>query len=373
MNLKNIKLSSLKRKGKEAGLLLFLLLTSNINMSAAQKVDRIDPTNWFVGMKNPQVQLMVYGKDIRSAEVTTDYPGVRIDSLVRLDSPNYLLVYMNVKDAQPGTMNLQFRAAKGKTNVKYELKARDMSGDDRKGFTNADVLYMLMPDRFASSGKNINVKGLKAYTVNRKQPSLRHGGDLEGIRQHLDYFNELGVTALWLTPVLENDSPDHGTQSSYHGYATTDYYRVDPRFGSNADYRQLIDDAHKKGLKVVMDMIFNHCGFDHPWVKDMPTKDWFNTPEWLAPENQKNAVKTKTMDGDQMTNDKYLQTSYKLTPVLDPYASKVDLHETVDGWFVPTMPDLNQRNQHLMTYLIQNSEWWIETVGIDGIRMDTYP
>ena len=373
MNLKNIKLSSLKRKGKEAGLLLSLLLTSNINMSAAQKIDRIDPTNWFVGMKNPQVQLMVYGKDIRSAEVTTDYPGVRIDSLVRLDSPNYLLVYMNVKDAQPGTMNLQFRAAKGKTNVKYELKARDMSGDDRKGFTNADVLYMLMPDRFASSGKNINVKGLKAYTVNRKQPSLRHGGDLEGIRQHLDYFNELGVTALWLTPVLENDSPDHGTQSSYHGYATTDYYRVDPRFGSNADYRQLIDDAHKKGLKVVMDMIFNHCGFDHPWVKDMPTKDWFNTPEWLAPENQKNAVKTKTMDGDQMTNDKYLQTSYKLTPVLDPYASKVDLHETVDGWFVPTMPDLNQRNQHLMTYLIQNSEWWIETVGIDGIRMDTYP
>lgn len=202
---------------------------------------------------------------------------------------------------------------------------------------------------------------------------MRHGGDLEGIRQHLDYFVDLGVTALWLTPVLENNSPDHGKQSTYHGYATTDYYRVDPRFGSNADYRKLVDEAHKKGLKVVMDMIFNHCGFEHPWVKDMPSKDWLNTPEWLYPENQKNAVKTKTMDGDQMTNDKYLQTSYKLTPVLDPYASKVDMHETVDGWFVPTMPDLNQRNQHLMTYLIQNSEWWIETVGIDGIRMDTYP
>lgn len=342
-------------------------------MNAAQKIDRIEPTNWYVGMKNPSVQLMVYGKDIRSAEVSTNYPGVKIDSLVRLDSPNYLLVYMNIKDAQPGTMKLCFKTGKNKTNINYELKARDMKGEDRQGFTNADVLYMLMPDRFASSGKNLEVKGLNAYKVDRSQPSLRHGGDLEGLRQHLDYFTELGVTALWFTPVLENNSPDHGKTSTYHGYATTDYYRVDPRFGSNADYRRLVDDAHKKGLKVVMDMIFNHCGFEHPWVKDMPTKDWFNTPEWLYPENQKYTVKTQTMDGEQTTNTKYLQTSYKLTPVLDPYASKVDLHETVDGWFVPTMPDLNQRNEHLMTYLIQNSEWWIETVGIDGIRMDTYP
>ena len=354
-------------------LLTALLLGGTLAMNAAQKIDRIEPTNWYVGMKNPSVQLMVYGKDIRSAEVSTNYPGVKIDSLVRLDSPNYLLVYMNIKDAQPGTMKLCFKTGKNKTNVNYELKARDMKGEDRQGFTNADVLYMLMPDRFASSGKNLEVKGLNAYKVDRSQPSLRHGGDLEGLRQHLDYFTELGVTALWFTPVLENNSPDHGKSSSYHGYATTDYYRVDPRFGSNADYRRLVDEAHKKGLKVVMDMIFNHCGFEHPWVKDMPTKDWFNTPEWLYPENQKYTVKTQTMDGEQTTNTKYLQTSYKLTPVLDPYASKVDLHETVDGWFVPTMPDLNQRNEHLMTYLIQNSEWWIETVGIDGIRMDTYP
>ena len=342
-------------------------------MNAAQKIDRIEPTNWYVGMKNPSVQLMVYGKDIRSAEVSTNYPGVKIDSLVRLDSPNYLLVYMNIKDAQPGTMKICFKTGKNKTNVNYELKARDMKGEDRQGFTNADVLYMLMPDRFASSGKNLEVKGLNAYKVDRSQPSLRHGGDLEGLRQHLDYFTELGVTALWFTPVLENNSPDHGKSSSYHGYATTDYYRVDPRFGSNADYRRLVDEAHQKGLKVVMDMIFNHCGFEHPWVKDLPSKDWLNTPEWLYPENQKYTVKTQTMDGEQTTNTKYLQTSYKLTPVLDPYASKVDLHETVDGWFVPTMPDLNQRNEHLMTYLIQNSEWWIETVGIDGIRMDSYP
>ncbi len=354
-------------------LLTALLLGGTLAMNAAQKIDRIEPTNWYVGMKNPSVQLMVYGKDIRSAEVSTNYPGVKIDSLVRLDSPNYLLVYMNIKDAQPGTMKICFKTGKNKTNVNYELKARDMKGEDRQGFTNADVLYMLMPDRFASSGKNLEVKGLNAYKVDRSQPSLRHGGDLEGLRQHLDYFTELGVTALWFTPVLENNSPDHGKSSSYHGYATTDYYRVDPRFGSNADYRRLVDEAHQKGLKVVMDMIFNHCGFEHPWVKDLPSKDWLNTPEWLYPENQKYTVKTQTMDGEQTTNTKYLQTSYKLTPVLDPYASKVDLHETVDGWFVPTMPDLNQRNEHLMTYLIQNSEWWIETVGIDGIRMDTYP
>ena len=351
-----------------------LLLGTTLTMSAINKIDRIEPTNWFVGMKNPQVQLMVYGKDIRSANVSTDYPGIKIDSLVRLDSPNYLLVYMNVKDAKAGTIDLKFSGKSGKQTVKYVLKERMMKGEEHKGFSNADVLYMLMPDRFASSGSNkSNIKGMLPYSINRKEPSLRHGGDINGIRQHLDYFNQLGVTALWFTPVLENNSPDNGTQSTYHGYATTNYYRVDPRFGSNDDYCSLINEAHRKGLKVVMDMIFNHCGFDHPWVKDMPSKDWFNYPEWLYPENQANNKKTKTIDGAAEVNDKYLQTSYKLTPVLDPYASKVDLKETVDGWFVPTMPDLNQRNQHLMTYLIQNSEWWIETAGIDGIRMDTYP
>ena len=354
--------------------LLALMMGATISMNAANKIDRIEPTDWFVGMKNPQVQLMVYGKDIRTADVTTDYPGVRIDSLVRLDSPNYLLVYMNVKDAQPGTMNLRFSGKGVKQTVKYALKARKMRGEDYKGFTNADVLYMLMPDRFASSGTDKSkIKGMLPYSINRNEPSLRHGGDINGIRQHLDYFNDLGVTALWFTPVLENNSPDNGKQSTYHGYATTNYYRVDPRFGTNEDYSALIEEAHAKGLKVVMDMIFNHCGFDHPWVKDMPTKDWFNYPEWLYPENQARNKKTNTIDGAATVNDKYLQTSYKLTPVLDPYASQVDMKETVDGWFVPTMPDLNQRNHHLMTYLIQNSEWWIETAGIDGIRMDTYP
>ena len=355
-------------------ILTALLLGTTLTMNAAVKIDRIEPTDWYVGLKDASLQLMVYGKDIKTADVTTDYPGVKIDSLVRLDSPNYLLVYMNVKDAQPGTMTLLFQQGKQKKKVNYTLKAREKKGEERYGFSNADVLYMLMPDRFASGRTdNDQIKGLRPYKNDRTQPSLRHGGDLEGIRQHLDYFKELGVTALWFTPVLENDSPDHGTQSTYHGYATTNYYRVDPRFGSNEEYRRLCDEAHAKGIKIVMDMIFNHSGYEHPWTLDMPSKDWLNTPEWLSPENQANAVEMKTMDGAAKVNDKYLQTSYKLTPVVDPYASKIDLHETVDGWFVPTMPDLNQRNPHVIKYLIQNSIWWIETVGIDGIRMDTYP
>lgn len=337
-------------------ILLGLLTLQLLSMSAAVKIDKIDPTDWYVGMKNPQLQLMVYGKGIAAVkEVTTDYPGVRIDSVVRLDSPNYLLVYMNLQGAQPGTMTLKF----DKQKVDYPLKAREKKGSQHKGFTNADVLYMLMPDRFAQgAGHNPQVKGMRPYKEDRSQPSLRHGGDLNGIREHLDYFCELGVTALWLTPILENDSPDSENGfSTYHGYATTDYYKVDPRFGTNEDYRRLVDEAHAKGLKVVMDMIFNHSGFEHPWTKDMPSKDWLNTPEWLKDEQK----------------SKYLQTSYKLTPVKDPYASKIDLKETTEGWFVPTMPDLNQHNPHLMRYLIQNSIWWIETVGIDGIRMDTYP
>lgn len=332
-----------------------------MTIRAAVKVDRIDPANWFVGMKNTSLQLMVYGENIRQADVTTDYDGVKIDSIVRLDSPNYLLVYLNLEGVKPGEMTLNFKNGKAVKKVKYELKAREKRGEERMGFTNADVLYMLMPDRFADGNPDNNdIKGMNPYKTDRSQPSLRHGGDLEGIRRHLDYFKELGVTALWFTPVLENNSPG----GSYHGYATTDYYRVDPRFGTNDEYRRLTDEAHAKGLKIVMDMIFNHCGFEHPWIKDMPSKDWLNTPEWLYDRKDKTKAEVSR---------KYMQTTYKLTPTVDPYASAIDLKETVDGWFVPSMPDLNQRNPHVIRYLIQNSIWWIETVSIDGVRMDTYP
>ena len=359
---------------KQKLFVLWVFMALSMTAMAAKKtiIDRIEPTDWYVGMKNPSVQLMVYGKGIRDVEsVTTDYPGVRIDSLVRLDSPNYLFIYLNIKDAKPGTMTLQFVAKpakpKGKGQrfaVDYQLKQREMGGDQRKGFDISDVLYLLMPDRFAQGPNHQKqMAGMRSYREDRNEPSLRHGGDLEGLRQHLDYFNELGVTALWFTPILENDSPDQDRWSTYHGYACTNYYRVDPRFGSNEAYRQLIDECHKKGLKVVMDMIFNHCGFEHPWVADMPSKDWFNLSGWLK----------ESGGTSDSRNTSFLQTSYKLTPALDPYASEVDKRETVEGWFVSTMPDLNQNNPHLMRYLIQNSIWWIETAGIDGIRMDTYP
>ena len=359
-------------------LILSAILMANVlTMSAAKKqvVTNIEPTDWFVGMKNPQVQLMVYGPGIRDVQdVTTDYPGVTIDSLVRLDSPNYLLIYMNLRDAQPGTMVLNF----GKTKIQYQLKAREKKGEERMGFTNADVLYMLMPDRFAQGANHPKqIPGMRAYVEDRSKPSLRHGGDLNGIREHLDYFKELGVTALWFTPVLENDSPDSENGfATYHGYATTNYYKVDPRFGTNDDYKRLCDEAHAKGLKIVMDMIFNHSGYEHPWTHDMPSKDWLNTPEWLTEEQSGRDPMTgftANSDGSAPAKSAYLQTSYKLTPVVDPYASKIDLKETVEGWFVPSMPDLNQLNPHVIRYLIQNSIWWIETVGIDGIRMDTYP
>ncbi len=335
---------------------IVLLATSLAGMAkggkpSADPVKRIDPTYWYAGMKNPSLQLMVYGPGIKTADVTTDYPGVKIDSIVRLDSPNYLLVYLDLGGARAGHVTLNFNNRGRKFSMKYQLRERDMPGSERMGFTNADVLYMLMPDRFANGNPaNDVVKGMNDQLCNRNEPSLRHGGDLAGIMQHLDYFDNLGVTALWLTPVLENNSPaENAKHSTYHGYATTDYYRVDPRLGTNEEYKTLVESCHKRGLKVVMDMIFNHCGEQHPWNKDVPSANWFNNPGYG------------------------LQTSYKLTPVTDPYASKIDLSETVDGWFVSSMPDLNQRNPHVMKYLIQNSQWWIETVGIDGIRMDTYP
>ena len=340
------------------------------------KISRIDPTDWYAGMNNPTLQLMVYGEGIREAKVSVK--GAKMDSLVQLDSPNYLLVYLNLRGTKAGTLPLTFTLGDKQTTVAYQLKEREMAGKDRIGFSNADVLYMLMPDRFAQGGEhNPQIEGLNTYKEDRTQPSLRHGGNLEGIRQHLDYFKELGVTALWFTPVLENNSPDTDNGfSTYHGYATTDYYRVDPRFGTNDDYRRLVSEAHQQGLKIVMDMIFNHCGFEHPWVSDLPSKDWLNTPEWLSEKQSGRDPMTgftANADGSEPAKSAYLQTSYKLTPVMDPYASKVDMRETVDGWFVPSMPDLNQRNPHVRQYLIQNSIWWIETVGIDGIRMDTYP
>ncbi|MCK9159840.1 MAG: glycoside hydrolase family 13 protein [Bacteroidaceae bacterium] len=329
--------------------LLSTLLVS-LNIFAAMKIDKIDPPCWFTEMNNSKLQLMVYGKNISNTTVSVDYPGVSLNHIVKLESPNYLIVYLNIdKSAKPGMINLTFKGGEKNIKQKYELKKRIKKGCEHRGFDMSDALYLLMPDRFANGNPdNDYIKGMAPYKVDREDPNARHGGDLAGIEQHLNYFNDLGITALWFTPVLENNM-DGG---SYHGYATTDYYKIDPRFGTNEEFKNLIDEAHKHHLKIIMDMIFNHCGVNHEWIKDMPSKDWFNNSDY-----KKN----------------FVQTSFKLTPDVDPYASKYDYNQMGNGWFVSSMPDLNQRNPEVYQYLVQTSIWWIEYADIDGIRMDTYP
>lgn len=335
---------------KKLLLILISFLMSFNMIHAAMNVNKIDPPFWYAGMQNPELQLMVYGEGIGDASVSVNYPGVSLSSTVKLESNNYLLVYLNLdKEVKPGKMTLTFTQGKKKIVKEYELKARSKKGCEHKGFDASDALYLLMPDRFANGNPdNDQIAGMSEYKVDRNDPNARHGGDLAGIAQHLDYFTDLGITALWFTPVLENNMEG----GSYHGYATTDYYKVDPRFGTNEEYCDLIAKAHGRDIKVVMDMIFNHCGVEHQWIKDMPSKDWFNHSDY---------------------KNNFVQTSFKLTPHVDPYTSKYDFDQMNDGWFVGAMPDLNQRNPHVYKYLVQNSFWWIEFANIDGIRMDTYP
>jgi len=297
-------------------------------------------------MQETELQLMVSGDNIAAYTPAVSSKNITIKEVVTLQSPNYLLIYLDLSKAAPETFNLIFTSGKKKITLPYELKKRHPERLAIESFGSSDVLYLIMPDRFANGDpSNDQIAMKRPYKVDREDPSARHGGDLKGISDRLDYLSDLGVTAIWLNPVLENDMEG----GSYHGYATTDYYRVDPRLGSNEAYKKLIDDAHAKGMKVVMDMIFNHCGSDHPWMKDVPSADWFNNLE------------------------EYVQTSHMKEMYFDPYASEFDKSKMVDGWFVPTMPDLNQRNRHVAKYLIQNSIWWIEYSGVDGIRQDTYP
>ena len=327
---------------------LFLSLLLALFASSALAADqiKIEPAFWWSDMKNPELQLMVYGKDIAGYRPSVSYPGVQVKSSVALESPNYLLIYLDVADAKPGKFDITFTQGKKHFAQSYELKTRKANASQIKGFDSSDVLYLIMPDRFADGDPTLDqIPMRQEYKVDRSKPGARHGGDLAGIEQHLDYIEDLGVTAIWLNPVLENDMKG----GSYHGYATTDYYRVDPRFGTNEDYKRLIDKTHQKGMKVVMDMIFNHCGSDHPWMQDVPSHDWFNNL------------------------DHYVQTNHDKEAYFDPYVSDYDKSCMIDGWFVPSMPDLNQKNPHVAKYLIQNSIWWIEYSGVDGIRQDTYP
>ncbi len=324
--------------------ILFLISFLSLAISAQQI--NVDPAFWWSGMQEPEIQLMVSGKDIASYKAAVSAKDVYLKEAVTLESPNYQILYLDISNAEPGKFEIVFTNGKKKITYNYELKQRDPKRLNIESFNSSDVLYLIMPDRFANGDpSNDQIEMRMPYKVDRNDPNARHGGDLKGISDRLDYLSDLGVTAIWLNPVLENDMEG----GSYHGYATTDYYKVDPRFGTNEEYKNLIADAHARNMKVVMDMIFNHCGSDHAWVKDIPSKDWFNNM------------------------GEYVQTSHMKEMYFDNYASEYDKSKMVDGWFVPTMPDLNQKNRHVAKYLIQNSIWWIEYSGVDGIRQDTYP
>ncbi len=326
---------------KQLILFLLFLLFAGASIQARQ-IDRVEPLFWWSGMKNPELQLMVYGKDIAGFRPTIDYPGVYLKSCVSVESPNYLILYLDIAEAKPGKFNINFVRDQEKMSYPYELKERRSSTDDIKGYDSSDVLYLIMPDRFANGDPaNDQPKMSAEYTVDRTKPGARHGGDLLGIEQRLDYLENLGVTAIWLNPVLENDARG----GSYHGYFATDMYRIDRRLGTNEDYLRLIDKTHQRGMKVVMDMIFNHIGGNHPWVLDKPGKDWFN----VSPSPRGNHAKEIFYDN---------------------YASKYDSDVMKYAGFGI---DLNQANPHVAKYLIQNSIWWIEYSRIDAIRQDTYP
>lgn len=318
----------------------------------AQKVERIEPPFWWTGMVNPKLQIMLYGDGIGSFSPNIKANGIRLVSSRKLENNNYLVVDLEIlESAGAQSFDIQLTNQKKKISIPYELKERNPDYITRKSFGPSDVLYLITPDRFANGDPANDEVATMLEKPNRSIKGGRHGGDIEGIKNSLDYIKEMGFTAIWMNPVLENDMPEY----SYHGYATTDFYKVDERFGSNEDYVQLINAAHKKNIKVIMDMIVNHCGSEHWWMKDVPAHDWFNYQE------------------QTLAKGNYQITSHRKTTIQDPYVSAIDLKEFTDGWFVPTMPDLNQRNEIMATYLIQNAIWWIEYSGVDGIRMDTYP
>ena len=309
-------------------------------------IKKVAPTFWWAGMKNTELQVLLYGEDISSSDVSLTSSDVYLKEVVRQANSNYLILYLDLKEARPQKFDIVLKKGRKVTKVPYELKERIRKGTDIEGFTSSDVLYLIMPDRFANGNPDNDViSGMLENKVDRNEQFGRHGGDFKGISEHLDYISDLGVTAIWLNPTQENDMKD----GSYHGYAITDYYQIDRRFGTNEEFCNLVNEAHGKGLKVVMDMIFNHCGSENYLFKDRPQDDWFNF------------------------RSNYVQTSFKTASVMDIHASDSENAIATDGWFTQVMPDLNQRNRHVARYLIQSSIWWIEYAGINGIRQDTHP
>lgn len=327
-------------------LIVFLFSWGGGQTARAMEIKKVAPSFWWAGMKNPELQILLYGEDLALSDVSVSGEGIYLKETVRQDNPNYLLLYLDLSEAKAQTFQILLKHGKKKLQIPYELKSRVRRGEDVKGFTSEDVLYLIMPDRFANGcPENDVIDGMREKTVNRADGFARHGGDLQGISNHLDYIADLGATAIWLNPTQENDMES----GSYHGYAITDYYQIDRRFGSNEDFCALVEKAHEKDLKVVMDMIFNHCGSENYLFKDKPSKEWFNY------------------------RSNYVQTSFKTASVMDIHASAYEKKIATDGWFASVMPDFNQRNRHVARYLIQSSIWWIEYAGINGIRQDTHP
>ncbi|WP_317128780.1 glycoside hydrolase family 13 protein [Mesohalobacter halotolerans] len=317
------------------------------------QIERIEPPHWWIGFEQQNLQLLVHGNNISKAEVELKYPGVSIQDIRQADSPNYLFLDLKIDtSAKPGELKFKFQLGKDKFSYKYELKSRKLSAKEYKGFDSSDVIYLITPDRFANANpENDIIDNLKETNPDRNDDYARHGGDIQGIIEHLDYIEQMGFTAIWSSPLLINDMP----KASYHGYAITDYYQVDPRFGTLKDYKTLSQKAKDRGIKLIMDMVANHCGSEHWWMQDLPFEDWVNAQEAFE-------------------NDKKLPTSnHRRTTNQDLYASEYDSSKMTEGWFVPTMPDLNQQNPFMAKYLIQNSIWWIETLQLGGIRQDTYP
>lgn len=327
-------------------LIVFLFSWGGGQNARAMEIKKVAPSFWWAGMKNPELQILLYGEDLALSDVSVSGEGIYLKEAVRQDNPNYLLLYLDLSEAKAQTFQILLKNGKKKLQVPYELKSRMQRGEDVKGFTSEDVLYLIMPDRFANGNpENDVVDEMREKKVDRTDSFARHGGDIQGISNHLDYIADLGVTAIWLNPTQENDMES----GSYHGYAITDYYQIDKRFGSNEDFCALVEKAHEKNLKVVMDMIFNHCGNENYLFRDKPSKDWFNY------------------------RSNYVQTSFKMASVMDIHASAYEKKIATDGWFTSVMPDFNQRNRHVARYLIQSSIWWIEYAGINGIRQDTHP
>jgi neopullulanase len=338
---------------------------SLLAQNSGSSVNVVNPTHWYVGMQNPNLQLLIYGKNINDAQASTNYPGVKVLKSHMAESFHYLFVDLLIApDTQPGTVDIilsktvykpQGRSKKLvpqkiEISIPYQLKARTAKPSL---VTQADLVYLIMPDRFANADpSNDKYTDMADTTANVNNPFLRHGGDLLGIQNKLNYLHNLGVTTLWLNPVIENNQPqtlENGTmRSAYHGYGFTDHYQVDRRLGGNNAYKNLIDAAHAKGIKIIQDAVYNHVGVNHFTVKELPFKNWLN--QW----------------------DTYTNTSYRDEPVYDPYASELDRRQMLNGWFVPFLPDLNQKNPFVANFLIQHALWTVENFGIDGWRVDTY-